>query len=72
VAQFVMVIEVFIAERDGEHPLPHQGRHLVLDQVLPSIIAKAPAKTFHQSNRPIGSAKQQRAHIRRHQSGIER
>ena len=67
-----MVIEVFIAERDGEYPLPHQRRHRVFDQVLPSIIAKAPTKTFHQSNRPIGSAKQQRARIRCHQSGIER
>jgi hypothetical protein len=36
-----MVVEVFIAERDREHPLPDQRRNFVLNQILPAIIAKA-------------------------------
>lgn len=32
VAQFVMVVEIFVTERDGEQPLADQGRHLMLDQ----------------------------------------
>jgi len=71
VAQIIVVVEVFIAERDGKHPLPHQRHHVVLDQVLATIIAKASGKTLHQSNRPIGGAKQKRSRIRRHQSSIE-
>ena len=32
VAQLVVVVEILIAERDPEHPLAHQRRHLMLDQ----------------------------------------
>src|SRR6516165_10847576 len=55
----------------GCHPVTFEIAHVVLDQVLATIIAKASGKTLHQSNRPIGGAKQKRSRIRRHQSSIE-
>ena len=33
VAQLVVVVEVLVAERDPEHPLADQRRHLMLDQL---------------------------------------
>src|SRR6202043_1782004 len=41
VPQFVVVVEVLIAERDAEHPLADQGHHLMLDQVLATYIVCA-------------------------------
>ena len=33
VAQLVVVDQILVAQRDPEHPLPHQTRHRVLDQI---------------------------------------
>ena len=41
VAQFVVVVEVLIAERDPEHPLAEQGHHFMLEQVLAPLIVQA-------------------------------
>ena len=70
-AQVVVVIEIFIAERDRKHPLAHQGRYRVLDQILAAMIAKAPRKTTNQINRPIGRSQQQASGVRGHQPRIE-
>jgi hypothetical protein len=32
--RFVVVVEILIAMRDPEHPLPDQGHDLMLDQSL--------------------------------------
>ena len=37
VAQFVVVIEILVAERDPEHPLANQRRDVVLDHVRPLV-----------------------------------
>lgn len=41
VAQRLMVVEVLVAESDGEYPLPHQRRHRMFDVGLGSPIDKA-------------------------------
>jgi hypothetical protein len=56
VSQFVMVVEIFIAERDAKDPLPDQRPDRMLDQVLTAMIAKAICKAPHQIDRSIGGA----------------
>jgi hypothetical protein len=70
-AQLIVVVEILVAERDPEHPLTHQGRHTVLDQLRTPLIVKARRKPIHQINRPIGRAQKQRSRIRRHQPAVE-
>jgi hypothetical protein len=41
VAQLIVVIQVFVAERDPEDPLTDQRRDLVLDQFLAPVVVKA-------------------------------
>ena len=70
-AQFVVVVEVLVAERDPKHPLADQRRDLVLDQVRPPLVVKARRKPLRHSDRPIRRSQKQRARFRRHQAGIE-
>jgi hypothetical protein len=69
--QLIMVVEIFIAERDAKDPLPDQRADRMLDQVLTAMIAKAIRKTTHQIDHPIGGAQKQRPGIRRHQAAIK-
>ena len=71
VAQFVVIVEVLVAKCDPEHPLPDQGRDLVLDQFRSPLIAKAPRKPIDHSNRAIRGPQQQPSRIRRHQSAVK-
>jgi hypothetical protein len=47
--QLVVVIEIFVAERDPKHSLTNQRLHRVLNQLRPSLLAK------HAANRLIRS-----------------
>ena len=71
VAQFVMVVEVFVAERDRQTPAARPASPPRARSVRPAPIAKAIRKATHQINRPIGRSQKQRSRIRRHQSGIK-
>ena len=71
VAQFVVVVEILIAERDREHPLADQCRDLMLDQFRAPLVVKARRKPIHHPNRTIRGSQQQRSRIRCHQSGIK-
>ena len=72
VAQLVMVIEILVTLRNGENPLAHQCRDLMLDQFLPPLVVKARGKSFRQPDRSIRRTQQQRSRVRRHQAGIKR
>jgi hypothetical protein len=48
----IVVVEILVAERDPEHPLTHQSRHTVLDQLGTPRVVKARRKPIHQINRP--------------------
>ena len=63
-AQLVVVDQVLIAQRQGEHTLAGQGRHAVLDLVRRATIDEAGREPPHQPDRPVGGAQQQRAGIR--------
>jgi len=72
VPQFIVIVEVFVTERNPEHALPNQARHRVFNQIGSATIAKATCKPIHQIDCSIGRAQKQRSGIRRHQSGVER
>jgi hypothetical protein len=51
--QFVVIVDVLVAQRNPEHPLAHQGFNAVLDQFLAATIVEATGKPIDQSNRPL-------------------
>jgi len=69
--QLVVVVDVLVAQRNPDHPLPHQRRHTVLDQVLVTLVDKAFGKTTDYSNLAVRRPQQQRASVRRDRSPIE-
>jgi len=69
--QLVVVVDVLVAQRNSNHPLPHQRRHTVLDQVLVTLVDKAFGKTTDYSNLAVRRPQQQRASVRRDRSTIE-
>jgi len=71
-AQFVVVVQILIAQRDPKHPLADQSRDPVLDQVGAPHVVKARGKPIHHSDRTIRRAQQQRSGIRGDRAGIER
>ena len=72
VAQLVVVDQVLVAQRNPEHPLTHQARHLVDHQVGRSVIGKAAGKALDHSDLPIGGAEQHRPGLRGHHAAVER
>jgi hypothetical protein len=62
--QVVMVDEVLIAERDAEHALPDQRRHLVRDAPRRPAVAEAGGEAVDKPDGPVGRAQKQRARIR--------
>jgi hypothetical protein len=71
-AQFVVVVEILVTQRDPEHPLTDERHNLVLDQVLAPLVVKARRKPIDQSDRPIRRAQKQSTRIRAHQPAIKR
>jgi hypothetical protein len=71
VAQLVMVVQVLVAQGHGEHPLAHQGRHLVLDQLRPARVPEATGQPPDQIDRPVRGPQQQRAGVRRHRPAVK-
>ncbi len=72
VAQRLMVVEVLVAERDGEYPLPDKRRDRMLDMGLGSPIDKARCQPIHHPDRPIRRAQQQRPRIRCDRTTVKR
>jgi hypothetical protein len=57
----ITVDQILVAERDAEHPLRHHRLDRVLHLRLRATIGEAGSEPTHQTNRPIGRSKQQRA-----------
>ena len=72
VAQVIMVDQVFVAERDAEHPLRHHRLDRVLDLRLGATIDEAGREPPDQTDRPIGRAEQQPAGVRGDLATVER
>jgi hypothetical protein len=71
VAQLVMVVQVLVAQRDAEYPLPYQRADLMLDQLRAPPIRKAGGKPIHQPERPIRRPQQQRARVAGQRPAVE-
>jgi hypothetical protein len=71
VAKLVMIVQVFIAERDGKHALPDERGERVLDEPLISRVTKTSRKPPNQIQTPIRGAQQQPACVRRQRAAIE-
>jgi hypothetical protein len=72
VAQFVMIEQILITQRQREDPLPDQSGERVLDQLRRPMVAKAPGKALDQPDRPVGRTEQQGAGVRGDRAAIER
>jgi hypothetical protein len=53
VPQLIVIDQVFVAERDAQHPLADQGRDVVHDPVASTTIDKAAGEPLDQPDRPI-------------------
>ena len=72
VPQLVVVDQILIAQRNPEHPLTHQARHFVYDQVSRTVIGEAAGKALDHSDLLIGGAEQHRPGLRGHRPTVER
>jgi hypothetical protein len=72
VAQVIMVDQIFVAERDAEHPLRHHRLDRVLDLRLGPAVLEAGGEPCDQADRPIGRAEQQRPGIRGGLAAVKR
>jgi hypothetical protein len=72
VAQLVVIVDVLVAERDADDPLPDQGRERVHHLVLLAVIRKAPGDPLDQPDCSISVPQQQRASVGGHGTAIER
>lgn len=64
VAQGIVVDQVLVAQRQGEHPLADQPRQGVLDLVRRAMVDEAGREPPHQADRPVGGAQEQRPRVR--------
>ncbi len=71
VAKLIVVVEILIAERNPKHPLAHQRRNLMLDQIRTPCVIKAGGKPIRQLHRVVGRAQQQRAGVRRDRPAVK-
>ena len=72
VAQLVVVVQIFVAERNAEHALANQCADLVFDQIGAAMVGEAGRKSIHQTDRPVGRSQQQTSRIRGDHAAIER
>ena len=70
-AQLVVIVEVLVAQRQAEDPLPNQRLDLVLDKAGVAPVGEARRKPAHQPKAAIHLAQQQRAGVRGDVAAIE-
>jgi hypothetical protein len=71
VAQLVVVIQIFVAQRNPEHALSDQRPDLMLDQLHCPAIGETLGKPLDQSNRPVRRPQQQGTRIRGHPAAVK-
>ena len=64
VAQNLVVVDVFIAKRNGEHPLAQQTREAMLDLACLAPVRQTTAQPRLQSNTTVRQTQQQRPAVR--------
>ena len=68
-AQPVMVVEVLVARRQGQHPLRHQRLQAMLDP--PRVVAEARRQARRHPEAPVDLPQQQHAAVRRQPAAVE-
>ena len=71
-AQLVVVDQVLVTQRQGEHTLANQRRDAVLRQRRIATVLETSRKTRDQANRPLRGPQQKRAAVRRHRTAVKR
>jgi hypothetical protein len=61
----IVVIQVFVAERNPEDPLTDQRRDLVLDQFLAPVVVKARREPINEPDCAISRSQQKPSGVRR-------
>ena len=71
VTQPVVVDQVLVAERDPEHPLPDQRRHVMNHPFRRPTVGEAGREALDEPDRPVGRPEQQPARVRGDRTPIE-
>ena len=71
VTKLVVIVQVFVAERNAEHALPDERGDRVLDEPWVSRVAETSRKPPNQIQTPVRGAQQQAACVRRQRAAIE-
>ncbi len=71
-AQLVVVDQVLVTQRQGEHTLADQRRDAVLRQRRIAAVLETSRKPRDQANRPLRGPQQKRAAVRRHRTAVKR
>ena len=69
--QFVVVVQVLVAQNNADDTLHHHGLYLVLYQLGGARVGEAGCETLGQSNCPVGLAQQQGTGIRGDRTTVE-
>ena len=70
-AQPVMVVEILVARRQGQHPLRHQRLQTVLDAAWVAVVAEARRQPRRHPEAPVDLPQQQHAAVRRQPAAVE-
>ena len=71
VTKLVVIVQVFVAERDAEHALPDERGDRVLDQPWVSRVAETSRKPSNQTQTSVRGAQQQAACVGRQRAAVE-
>ena len=71
VTEFVVIVQVLVAEGDAEHALADEGRDRVLDQPRVPRVAEASGEPANQIQSAIRRAEQQPSGVRRQRAAVE-
>ena len=69
--KLIVIVEVFVAERDAEHALADERGERVLDEPWVSRVAETSRKPPNQIQTPVRGAQQQASCVRRQRAAIE-
>jgi hypothetical protein len=71
-AQFVVIDDVFVAQRDADDPLHHQRADIMLDIGRVTRVGETGGQPVRQADYPVRRAEQQRTRIRGDPPAVER
>ena len=71
VPQLIVIDQILVAQRQGEHALPDQGGHAVLDPLGRTVVDKAGGEPPDEADRTVGRPQQQRPCVRGDRPAIE-